>query len=176
MAKLTLKSYKQYVESLDQKALQVQLLELYTNVPAVKLYVEQRLASPSDRQQILESYKKKIKDQFWTRTGNPRDVSNAKIRAIITEFEKIAIEPTDIINLLIYRVELATQYANEYGGMPDASYTASENAFEKALKLMEKHGLVEDYREQCEAIFEANNLAYWYIESLKDLLEQHTEQ
>ena len=120
---------------------------------------------------MLEDYKKKVYNQYWTRTGNPRNPSNAEVRKIIGDFEKVSVFPSEVIELLLFRVETLTDFASQFGGVADADYNASSTSFEKALKLMEKNKLDTHFKDRCTALFEADNLDYWYIEDLKSLYE-----
>jgi len=174
MAKPKLSEFKKYVSSLEEGELRTELLKLFTKLPQVQEFYAQDLLSDSERKAMLEDYKKKIHSEFWTRTGNPRtNISNAKIRQYISTFEKISVFPSELADLLLYRVETATHFANEFGGMADADYKASYNAFEKAMKLIKAQKLTDYFRERCKALFKYNNLDYWYMEWLQESFEEH---
>lgn len=172
MPKPKLTDFKKYLASLDEAALREELQKLFKKLPQVQEFYAHELLSDKDRKAMLEEYKKKIESQFWTRGGNPRSPSNAEIRKLLTRFEKVSVFPSEYIELLLYRVEVATKFANEFGGMPDADYEASYNAFKKAVELMNEHKLVEHFRHRCEELFEYDNLDYWYIEWLQDCFEE----
>lgn len=168
MAKPKLNEFKKYIDSLDESSLRAELLKLFGKLPQVQAFYAQELLSEAERKAMLDEYKKKIHNQFWTRGGNPRSPSNAEIKKLIGEFEKVSVFPHELIDLLLYRVETATAFANEFGGMPDADYNAAYNAFAKALKLMKSENLHTHFKARCEALFLADNLDYWYIEDLQD--------
>lgn len=157
---------------MDEVALREELLKLYTKLPLVKDFYNQDLMTEEERQVVLKTYKDKIYKQFWTSRGNPKDYpNNAQIRSLISEFEKIAVFPYDVIDLLIYRVEVTTDYAHQFGGTLDADYNASITAFKKAVKLIKENNLKSYFEVRCKKIFQANNLDYWYIEQLELLYE-----
>lgn len=175
MAKPKLSEFKKYLDTLNEQELRAELQKLFSKLPQVQEFYAQELLSDSERKAMLEDYKKKIYSQFWTRTGNPRtDVSNAKIRQYISSFEKVSVFPSEVVDLLLYRVEVATEFANEFGGMPDADYNAASNAFDKAMKLIKEHKLIAYFRERCKALFQYKNLDYWYTENLMESFEEHT--
>ncbi|MER0442505.1 DUF6155 family protein [Emticicia sp. W12TSBA100-4] len=120
---------------------------------------------------VLKTYKEKIYKQFWTPKGNPKMANNSQIRSLITKFEKIAVFPYDVIDLLIYRVETTTDHANDFGGTSDADYNASITAFKKAVKLINDNNLKSYFDARCRRIFQASNLDYWYIKQLEYLYE-----
>ncbi len=173
MAKPTLSTFKKYLATLSEPELRAELLELF-KLPQVQEHYAKGMLSEGERKSMLDDVKRKIQNQFWTRTGNPRNVSNANIRKLISDFEKIAASPRDVVELLLFRVETATKFAHEFGGMPDADYNAALNAFDKAMKLMTKHALVNEFRVWCKEIFLYDNLDYWYIESMMESFEEHT--
>lgn len=156
---------------MDETALREELLKLYTKLPIVKDFYNQDLMTEEERQVVLKIYKDKIYKQFWTPKGNPKMANNAQIRSLITEFEKIAVFPYDVIDLLIYRVETTTDHANDFGGTSDADYNASITAFKKAVKLIKDNNLKSYFDARCRRIFQASNLDYWYIEQLEYLYE-----
>lgn len=170
MAKSKLNEFKKLINEMDEKALREELLKLYNKLPLVKDFYNQDLMTEEERQVVLKTYKEKIHKQFWTSRGNPKDYpNNAQIRALIAEYEKISVFPYDVIDLLIYRVEVLTDYANQFGGTLDADYNASITAFKKAMKLINEHNLKSYFIERCQKIFAHDNLDYWYIYKLEAL-------
>jgi Family of unknown function (DUF6155) len=176
MAKPKLTDFKRFLAEMTEDELRAELLKLFSKLDQVQGFYAQELMSDSDRKSVLEEYKKKVYNQYWTRTGNPRSVSNAEVRKIIGEFEKVSVFPSEMIDLLLHRVETMTDWASQFGGAPDADYNASSTSFEKALKLMEKNKLEAYFKVRCVALFEADNLDYWYIEDLESLYESYFPQ
>ncbi|HFA51627.1 MAG TPA: hypothetical protein ENJ95_21650 [Bacteroidetes bacterium] len=117
MPKPKLRDFKKYLASLDEAALRDELLRLFRKLPQVQEFYMQELLSDSERKAMLDSYKKKIYNQYWTRGGNPRRFSNAEIRKLQTAFEKVSVFPVEVIDLLLYRTEVATEWAHTFGGM-----------------------------------------------------------
>ena len=173
MAKPKLTDFKRFLAAMTEEELRAEMLKLFSKLEQVQAFYAQELMSDSDRKGILEDYKKKIYNQYWTRGGNPRRVSNAEIRKIIGEFEKVAVFPVEIIDLLLNRVEILTHWASQFGGAPDADYNAASNSFEKALKLMENNKLHTHFEQRCLELFKAHNLDYWYIENLESTYDSY---
>lgn len=171
MSKVKLSDFKKYLATMGEKELRNELIKLFNEVKQVKEVYAQHLLSKEDKQKILEDYKKQIEKEFWTPSGNPRTPNNTKIRTLINNFEKLSDNPSDVIELLLYRVLTATEFANMFGGAPDAVYNASQNAFKKAIDLIYEHQLLEKFKDQCLALFEFNNLDYWYTECLEEIYE-----
>lgn len=172
MAKSKLSEFKKLIEEMSEKELREELLKLYNKLPIVKDFYNQDLMTEEERQVVLKAYKDKIYKQFWTPKGNPKMASNSQIRSLIAEYEKIAVFPYDVIDLLIYRVEITTDHANQFGGAPDADYNSAITAFKKAVKLIKENRLKSYFEDRCKLIFRANNLDYWYIEELETIFEE----
>lgn len=174
MAKSKLNEFKRFIHEMDEKALREEMLKLYNKFSVVKDFYTQDLMTEEERQKILQTYKDKIYKQFWTPKGNPKTKpSNAQIRTLIAEFEKIAVFPYDVIDLLLYRVEVLTDYANQFGGTIDSEYNASITAFKKAIKLMKENELKSQFEARCKKVFAHNNLDFWYIEELEYIFKEN---
>jgi Family of unknown function (DUF6155) len=174
MAKSKLPDLKKLIAEMSETELREEIIKLYTKLPQVKDYYNQDLMSEEERQEVLKGFKDKIYKQFWTSGGNPRGmVNNTTIKGIISDYEKIAVFPYDVVDLLIYRVEEASDFANQFGGMADSNYNASITAFKKAMKLINENNLKNHFEDRCKQIFKANNLDYWYTEQLEELFDEN---
>jgi Family of unknown function (DUF6155) len=174
MPKPKLSDFKKLLAEMTEAELREELLKLFNKLEQVQMFYAQDLLSKDDRQKILQESKDKIYKKFWTPSGSPRNnVSNADIRKIISDFEKISAFPHEVIDLILYRVETATEFANNFGGMPDADYNAASTAYEKALKLIKTHKLEDYFKDRCTTFFGYRNLDYWYIEDLESLFETY---
>lgn len=173
MAKPKLADFKKYLGEMNEAELRAELLKLFGKLPQVQEFYAQELMGESERKAMLDDYRKKIYGAYFTRTGNPKDVNNAELRKLLTAFEKVSVFPHEVVDLLLYRVEVATGFANQFGGMPETDYNAALNSFEKAMKLAAEHKLADFVRDRCQRMFKADNLDYWYIEWMKDSFAEH---
>lgn len=169
MAKPKLKDLRTFLDSLNEAELREELLRLFGKLTQVQEFYAQELMSDKERKEMLEGYRKKIYGFFWTRTGNRKRPSNAKLRELITNYEKVSVFPSEVIDLLLYRVETATDYAAKLGRMPEASYKASYNAYKKAVEMIVLHKFEVRFRERCEAIFQPRrSVEPWYLELMEN--------
>jgi len=172
MAKPKLTNFKKFLSSLDEAGVRAEMIKLFKKLPQVKEFYAQELMSEKDRLEMLAEYKKKIKNQYWTRTGNPRMPDNRKANQILTAFEKVSVFPHELIDLLLFRVETASDLANNFGGMPDSAYSSASRSFEKAIKLIVQNKLEAMFKLRCQEIFNYGNVDYWYIEEMEDVFER----
>lgn len=177
MAKSKISDLKKILDEMSEVELKQEILKLYTRLPQVKDFYNQDLMSEEERQVVLKGYKDKIYKQFWTSGGNPKGmINNTTIKGVISEYEKIALFPYDVVDLLIYRVEVATDLANQFGGMAESNYNASITAFKKVMKMIKENNLMSHFEDRCKQILKANNVDYWYIEQLEWLFEDEEEE
>lgn len=163
---------KKYLTELNEQELREEILKLFKKLKPVKEFYTQELMGEADRKKMLEDIKSKINKQFWTPSGNPKNANNKVIRQLISDFEKIAVFPYDLVDLILYRVEVAVEFADTFGGMAENSYDAARNAFEKAVKLMKEHQLYDDFNTRCEELFTYDNTGYGFKDDLEDIYEE----
>jgi Family of unknown function (DUF6155) len=170
MPKPTLAHFKKHIATLNQDDLRMELVKLFISVKEVPAFYAIGTQTPAEAAKAVKDLKAKMYKQFWTPSGNPRNsISNANLRKEILAFEKSGAAPADLLDVIIYRVELTTNYANEFGGTAEGDYTAASNAFDKAMELAHSQNLMTpEIQERCKQIFKADNLDPWYIEWLKD--------
>ncbi len=175
MAKPKLTDLKRYLGEMTEPELRAELLQLFSKLTQVQDFYAQELMSPTERKAVLEQYKKKIYGQFYTRSGNPRDPSNAELRKLLTEFQKVSVVPAELAELLLYRVEVTIDFADEFGGMSDGSYSAASNAFEKAVKWIVQHKLETYFQIECRelAYTRKENFDHYFKDDLQDIYNQH---
>jgi hypothetical protein len=73
-------------------------------------------------------------------------------------------------------VEVATDLANQFGGMPESNYNASITAFKKVMKMIKDNNLMSHFEDRCKKMLKANNADYWYIEQLEWLFQGKEEE
>ncbi len=173
MAKPKLSDFKNFLREMTEIELREELFKLFGKLTQVQEFYAQELLSGDDRKVMLDDYKKKIYSHFYTRTGNPKSPNNAEIRKLITAFEKVSVFPIEVIDLLLYRVEVATEFASEFGGMPDADYNAAYNAFEKAMKLTKAQKLEAHVRVRCLELFNTKGYDDYLLDWLEQSFEEH---
>ncbi|MEI6408804.1 MAG: DUF6155 family protein [Bacteroidota bacterium] len=174
MAKQKLSDLKKYLVTLDEEALREEVLKLFSKFSQVQAHYAQEFMSETERKNNLDAYKKKIRGQFWTSTGNRRKKINYReIRRLLSEFENVSLFPYELTDLILYRVEVATEYASLMRGMTEVGYNAAHKSFEKALALMDEHKFGDYFQVRCEALFKFKYLDGWYVSLLKEAFKRY---
>jgi hypothetical protein len=97
MAKLKLNEFKKFLSSLQETELRAELQKRLNKLSQVQEFYAQELILKSERKIVLQGYKDKIYKQFWTSKVNPPVPSNAAVRKLISDFEKIAVSNYELI-------------------------------------------------------------------------------
>ncbi|MGZ8218903.1 DUF6155 family protein [Methylomagnum sp.] len=140
---------KAHLMSLDQQSLVAEVTELFQKFPVVKDYYETKLGS--DGPAVLEKYKAIVTNQFFPKRG----FGKAKLsvaRKAVNDFKKLSKSPADTADIMLHYVEQGSRFTNEYGDIGESFYISMESMYEDALRFIVKHGLIEDWRDRCEAI------------------------
>lgn len=151
MAKIKLNDFKKFLASLNEEEVRAEMLKLI-KLEQVQAFYAQDLMSDDARDKMLAEYKTKITRQLITPSGkNKSTISNANIRKLISDFEKVASFQYDVIDLILHRIEatMEADFLTQYWGLKSGDYTAALNAFERAVKLMETNNLLSHFEARC---------------------------
>ena len=166
-------SLKKHLQSLSQDELVEEVLKLAKRFKDVKMYFDMELGDTKQQTAIVEGVKEKIKKQFFPTRGygNPKA---AEVRKLISEFRKVSVFPFDVVDVLLFRVEQAVDFTNAYGDISEAFYTATETAYEDALKLINEHHLKEHFLKRCHSIRQQTaDIGWGFADEMERLTEEY---
>ncbi|WKN42694.1 DUF6155 family protein [Tunicatimonas pelagia] len=160
-----------YLKALDKKELEKEVKMLYAKFKEVKKYYE--LEFSQDTTAVLNEFKAKIKKEYFPKRGFGR-ASNQASRRVVGDFKKISIFKKDVIELLLYRVEIMIAYTKAYGDIDEPFYNSLESSFEEACKLIEEEKLKEEYSSRCREIIDETYPFGWGLyDGLKYSFDNH---
>jgi hypothetical protein len=160
MAKIKLNDFKKFLASLSEEEVRAEMLKLI-KLEQVQAFYAQDLMSDEARDKMLDEYKTKITRQLITPAGKPKSkISNANIRKLISDFEKVASFQFDVIDLILHRVEVTMEadFLTEYWGLKSGDYNAALNAFERVLKLIESNNLLSHFEARCDILMKRKDV------------------
>lgn len=149
MKKSTKSELTKYLKELDKKGLENEVKKLYDKFKEVKQYYE--LEFCEDTTEILNQYKKKIKQEYFPSRGFGK-ARNGVSRKVISDFKKISIFKKDVIELLLFRVHNMMEFTKQYGDIDEPFYNSMENSYEEACKLIKEEKFEKEYREHCKML------------------------
>lgn len=166
---------KKHLLSLSKEQVIEQVLGLYDTCKPAKEYFEYIL-NPNEQEQF-EKYKAIIVNEFYP----ARILAFPKLRfseakRAIAYFRSLSPSPELLGDLMVTLPEMACKFTNEYGDMSEQYYTSATNNFELALKFMQKHGLLEQFKLRCEnCVKYAEPCGYGFADEISELFYQYYE-
>ncbi|WP_415874784.1 DUF6155 family protein [Clostridium sp.] len=144
---------REYIDSLDEDVLKLQVIDMYRIFPEVKRYYDLKI-NPDLERKLLEQYKMLIKKKFYFYKGKVK-VRYADISKIIREFNDKATMPDNVVELMLYYIDLGIELANTYGMAEEEFYINVEATFLKALKHISKYDLKDTFKDKVKSIVES---------------------
>jgi len=147
--------FTKHIEQLEEEDLRAELLTLYENVPAVKVYYKMELGGKDERQRIYENAKRDIESKYKTKSRRkPRRPRIQKVMKILSGLEKKAIFSYELIDVYLYDVECALEFARKYDFFSQVLFNNISRSFFRALELISVNLLETDYKSRCDQIIE----------------------
>jgi len=162
------KDLTKYLVDLTKEELEKEVEKLYVKFKEVKTYYDIELSG--DTSSIVNEIKEKIKKEYNLDKGYAKGRA-AVVKKIIDDFAKISVFPIDLIDIILYRVEWSMKFIKgkledwDYEMVTQATYTSVENAFERALKLIDKHQFHSDFQPRCNEILAYTGKLDWGFSS-----------
>lgn len=120
-----------------------------------------------DTNAVLDEYKALVKKEYLPKRGYPR-ASSRESKKVITAFKKIAIFKKDVIDLMLYRVEVMIVFSNEFGYLDEPFVLSIERTFEDACKLIQSERLASFFKQRClDILSETWSIGYGLHDGLK---------
>lgn len=165
MAKSIKLALNKYLGELTKAELEAEIKKLYSKFADVKTFYELELGD--DTSDILESYKGRIHKEYFPTRGYGR-ARSSESRKVITEFKKVSVFQKDVIDLMLYRVEVMIQFSDKYGDMEEAFYNSIESSFQDACKLIKEERLEAAYKPVCKQLITAADSVGWGLSDVMD--------
>lgn len=108
---------KKYLNTMSQKELEEEIVNLFKTFPAVKEFYSSRLNPASDAE-ILEKYKKKITKEFLP-VGNSFSLKYKNCRDAIKEFQKVCENKRMAAELMFHYADEGIGFTEDYGDIDE---------------------------------------------------------
>jgi hypothetical protein len=139
---------------------------LFEKFDLVKKYYEVKLRK--DTAPILKEYKDKLLNEYFPEKGLPK-ARNGVSKKITSDFKKIANDPKDVVDLLLFRTEIMIDFTQAHGDIDEPFYHSLGHGFMQACKLIQQEKLEESYKIYCEELMESTKYFGWGLyDDMKD--------
>ena len=159
-----------FLNDLSKEELIKEFEKLYQKFDNVKTFYDIELSG--DTSAIVKKVKDKIKKEYMPDRGFGK-ARSSEVKKIISEFAKVSIYPRDLIDVILYRVEMAVEFTKEYGDIDMPFYDSAINAFYKVVELIKKEMLENEFKLRCyEIVYSTRNFGWGFYDGLKDAYDE----
>jgi len=171
--KLTKAKLKKHLGHLEQKELIEEIAKLFAKFKEVKQYYQMEYGSVADRNKIVEDYKKKIRNEFYTRSGIPKYSSLSNLKKLLSNFSKSSPFKYDVIDVMLYRVEQAVEFTNDFGDIDERFYVSTEGVYANALHLITSEKLQKEFDVRAyDIVYNTRNIGWGFHDTLMEIYEE----
>lgn len=169
MTKLTLTALKKELKQFDQKELIQLIADLYKLNGEVKDYLSNRFIGEASIQALYETSKKKISNEFFPDRGFGK-LRLKEAKSAITNFKKLSDDHEKTVDLMLYYVEVGTQFTNTYGDIDGPFYDSMISMYSKVIEACNQDGaLFHKLNDRLYAVIEeADGIGWGYYDLLCD--------
>lgn len=144
------KELNKYLKELSKEELIKEVNKLYSKFKFVKDYYSSELGS--DNGELLKSCKVKMA-KLILKTGRNITPDVASANKLIREFKSVSVHTADVIDLMLYKVELCMEFLEEWGY---SHFTGVENSvantYPEILNLIHKNRLENTFKKRCKKV------------------------
>ncbi|MET0758999.1 MAG: DUF6155 family protein [Flavobacterium sp.] len=141
---------KKYLNELDKKQLEEQILELYDKFSTVKTYYDFVFNPKEDK--LVQECKLKISNEYFPVKGKKAKARRSIAQKYIKHFITLGVDPFIIADVMLYSIEIAQTYAAEKVVKQELFYKSMLNSFEQAISYMIENGILYEFQNRVIAI------------------------
>ena len=141
MSKLKITDLKKSLKQLEHKELVQLITDLYKINHDVKDYLSVQFGGEEVLKDLFNNAKKKIQDEFFPDRGMPK-MRLTEAKKAITEFKKIAGDSNQVIDLMLFYVEMGTEFTSAYGDIDLKFYNNMLSMFDKVAGACDRDELL----------------------------------
>jgi len=132
MVKLKLNELKRELKEFNQKELIQLISELYKLNKDVQHYLSNKFIGEDAIIDLYEKTKKKINDEFFPERGFGK-MRLGEAKNAISNFKKVSCDESKTLDLMLFYVEIGTEFTNTYGGMDGKFYDSMASMYNKVV-------------------------------------------
>jgi hypothetical protein len=162
---------KEKLAGFDRAGLLGLIQELYAAHKENRIFLHARFGPGDD---VLAPYKKIIERWIAPDVFRNQNTSIAKAKQAISDYRKAVGQPEELVELMVFYCELASEFAMEYGEA-EGYFDSLAHMFEQALKLADK--LPGDRRkaflQRLKSVRDIGDFGYGVRDYMNDLLSDY---
>lgn len=145
---------KKYLNQLNKKQLEAQVIELYEKFSVVKAYYD-FVFNPKE-EMLLQECKLKIAHEYFPikkadRRSKPK-MRRSVAQKYIKQFILLGVDPFVIADVMLYNIEIAQTFSAEFPVKQELFYKSMLNSFEQAIRFLIANGIASEFKSRTVAI------------------------
>lgn len=161
---------KKYLKTLSKEELIKHILELDKKFKPVQEYYQ--LYINNDVSGTVGKAQKVIEQEFFPTRGLPK-MRLSVARKAVTDTQKLGLPPEAMADLMLFYVESGVEFTCDYGDIDEPFYSSMESMYLKALKFMEKEGLLKQFENRALQIVNRTvDIGWGFHDTLSDCYSQ----
>ena len=157
--------------------------ELFDHSTDNRSFLAARLLQVSMGDAVLEPYRKRIAEAFYSRTGWPRTkLGLADARKAIHDYRRATSDITGSMDLMLTYVEMGTHFALEYGDLGEPCFSSLASVLEEVNRTLQQDQESTLYDQFSQRLLnladKARDLGWGYgdrvVETVSALMQRHS--
>lgn len=153
------RALKTYIKGLSKKQLEVQIIDLYERFKEVEAYYNFVFNPREDK--LIREAQAKIHKEYFPNSGRKAKTRRSVAQKLIKHYNKLGMEPTLVLDLMLYNLETAQRYSELKPNMKAGFNKSMLKSFQEAVNFGIYHRLISENKERILKIAETTELQKW---------------
>lgn len=158
MSKLEL---KKYLKSLKKRALEEQILDLYTRYKEVKVFYD--FAFNPKEQDLLDGAKAKIYKEYFPQTRRRPKARRSVAQNLIKHYMTLGMDPDLLADLMLFNLETAIEFGRIRPPGQTSFYNSLLTSYKQCLNHLHYHRLLLVFQSRVAAIAHSTETLKWQL-------------
>lgn len=150
---------EKYLNSLSQKQLQEQILDLYDRFKPVKVFYD-FVFNPQE-EKLLNEFKTRVGKEYFPQGSRKPKMRRSIAQKQIAHFISIGFNPELLLDAMLFNIETAQAFTAERPINQNAFYKSMLKSFQQALAHARYHGFFDKYEHRFQRIIEITENQHW---------------
>ena len=167
MPKVKVTEMKRHLQSYDKKDLIRLIVELSKTSKEAQNYLAAEVQGEAVVAELYEEAKKQIKNEFFPQKGEPK-LRLAHAKKAISNFGKLTEDRVLKTDLMLYYVEMGTDFTITYGDMNEPFYNSMASVFHQVVDACNKErSMLWEFGERLDSVYsDAGQVGWGYQDDL----------
>ncbi|MGG0716594.1 DUF6155 family protein [Robertmurraya massiliosenegalensis] len=170
MTLLKVSELKKELKSIEQKELVQLITELYKLNKEVQHYLSNKFIGEAAIEALYNDTARKVRDEFFPDRGHGK-LRLQEAKKAISNFKKLSSDEVNTMDLMLYYVELGTDFTLAYGDIDERFYMSMESMYHNVVKeCNKKKEYYDEFKDRLYSIVEKTDGIGW---GYHDMIIEH---